>query len=126
MFEQLIERQNDGHRLTGRFCYRVCAKISIGAPHQEICISDAGRKQDLCCDSKIRFGEFGWERFQRHHTGQRRRRPNRWLRAGIEQTSLEIAPPSEARRRLLDQRLIRGGVQGGRVACAPDENQGFG
>ncbi len=126
MFEQLIERENDGDRFAARFCYRVRAKIPAGVPQYEIRIPDARCEQLRHRRREVRFDKFRRHRRQRDYAGECRRRPQWWLCVSIEQTQPEIAPPSDSRRRLLDLGLICGGGRGRRVACAPDGNRNFG
>ena len=126
VFEQLIERQNDGYRFATRLCYCVGTKIPLGMPQHEIRIPDA-----RCEQFRLRRREGRVDKFRRHwrqrdYAGERRRRPQRWLCVSIEETLPEIAPPNDARRRLLDLESICGGVLGRRVACAPVENRNFG
>jgi hypothetical protein len=74
----------------------------------------------------MRFDKFRRHRRQGDYTGECRRRPQRWLCVSIEETQPEIAPPNDARRRLLDLGSICGAARGRRVACVPVENQNFG
>ena len=126
VFEQLIERQNDGHRFATRFRYCVGTKIPLGMLKHEICIPDARCKQFWHRRREVRFDKFRRNRRQSNYTGECRRRPQRWLCVSIEETKPEIAPPNVARRRLLDLESICGAARGRRVACAPVENRNFG
>ena len=126
LLEQLIERQNDGDRFAARFRYCVSTKIPVGMPQHEIRIPD-GRCEHLRHGrDEVRVDKFRRRRRKMDYAGECRRRPQRWLCVSIEQTQPEIAPPNDARRRLLDLGSICGGVRGRRVACAPDEIRSFG
>ncbi len=126
MFKQLIERQNDGDRFAARSGYCVGTKVSVCMPQHEIPIPDARCEQFRHRRREVIFDKFRRHWRQRDYAGERRRRPQRWLCFSIEQTQPEIAPPNDARRRLLDPGSICGGVRGRRVACAPAEIRNFG
>ncbi len=126
LLEQLIERQNDGDRFAARFHYCVRAKLPVGMPEHEIRISDRRCKQFRNRHGEVRTDKFRRRRRKRDYAGECRRRPQRWLCVSIEETQPEIAPPNDARRRLLDLGSICGGALGWRVACAPVEIRNFG
>ncbi len=126
VFEQLIERQNDGDRFAARFPYCVGTKVSVRMPQHKIRIPNTRCKQFRHRRREMRFDKFRRHRRQGDYTGECRRRPQRWLCVSIEETQPEIAPPNDARRRLLDLGSICGAARGRRVACAPVENQNFG
>ncbi len=126
ILEQMIERQNDGDRFAARFRYCVRAKIPVGMPQHEIPISDRRCEQVRHRHGEVRVDKFRRHRRKRNYAGECRRRPQRWLCVSIEETQPEIAPPNDARRRLLGLGSICGAARGRRVACAPDESQNFG
>ncbi len=126
LLEQMIESQNNGDRFAARFRYCVSTKIPVGMPQYEIRIPDGRCEQFRHRRGEVRVDKFRRRRRKRDYAGECRRRPQRWLCVSIEETQPEIAPPNDARRRLLDLGSICGGALGWRVACVPVEIRNFG
>jgi hypothetical protein len=104
----------------------VSTKIPVGMPQYEIRIPDGRCEQFRHRRGEVRVDKFRRRRRKRDYAGECRRRPQRWLCVSIEETQPEIAPPNDARRRLLDLGSICGGALGWRVACVPVEIRNFG
>jgi hypothetical protein len=104
----------------------VRTEIHVCKPQHEIRIPDGRCEKFGHRRVEVRVDKFRRCRRKRDYAGERRRRPQRWLCVSIEETQPEIAPPNDARRRLLDLGSIYGGVRDWRVACALDEIRNFG